>query len=395
MRLTFTSALVICLLSVGAPPIVSVAADPIVDANNQFGLKLYAQLAQQTGNIFFSPYNIWSALTLLYEGARGETEKEMRDVTGAPADPETRRTAIAAIHARLQADGAYKLSVANALWAHTEHPFLPEYVAVARQYYDAGITNLDFIRQLEPSRLTINAWVEKKTNDKIKDLFPLGALSSATRLVLTTAIYFKGQWVREFDKALTKPEPFRSSGRSNDVPMMHAPEAQFRYGEDAHVQVLELPYKGDRLSMLIVLPRGDDPRSVEKALSIQSLAAWRALLRERDVEVFLPKFTFTKSVGLNGVLGRLGMGTAFTSDADFSGLDGTRALSVGSVVHKAFVDVNEEGTEAAAATGIAMLAETVRQVPPIFRADHPFIFAIQETGTGNLLFIGRIANPIE
>ena len=216
------------------------------------------------------------------------------------------------------------------------------------------------------------------------------------RLVLTNAIYFKGDWVKQFDEKETKQEKFRiGKGDAVQVPMMRRTdeEAVFNYTETAELQILEMLYDGEELSMLILLPKNDGLESLEDSLTAENLAEWNKRLKEKRINIFIPKFTLDTKYFIKTKLSRMGMPLAFTPDADFSGMDGSKRLFIDKVIHQAYVKVNEEGTEAAAATGVSMMVETFRPAVPEFRADHPFIFIIQERVTGNILFIGRITNP--
>jgi serpin B len=368
----------------------------VVQANNQFALEVYSELKGKEENLFLSPYSISTALAMTYEGARGQTAEEIARVFHFPTDDPERRAAFAAVHNRLnEAAGDYTLRVANALWAQKDYPFLEAYLSVLQNYYAAKATNVDFMGATETARQTINAWVEERTERKIKDLFPRGTIDESTRLVLTNAIYFKGQWVTQFDRRQTRNEAFHvSPDRSVNVPMMRltGEGVEFKYAQDEDVQVLEMPYKGEKLSMLVLLPRSGGLAAFENALTLEKLEGWRAGLRKRRVDVFMPKFTFETKYVMNEVLQKMGMPTAFSGGADFSGMTGKRDLAIQHVIHQAFVDVNEEGTEAAAATGVSVGVTSVPQVP-VFRADRPFLFAIQDTGRGNLLFLGRVVNP--
>lgn len=371
----------------------------VVSANNQFALDLYSELRKGEGNVFFSPYSISTALAMTYEGARGTTADEMQSVFHFPTDSAVRRPSFAAMHNRInKADSKYKLSVANALWAQNDYKLLSEYMNVVQQYYAGRATNVDFENATEEARQTINKWVESKTNNKIKDLFPNGSLNAMTRLVLTNAAYFKGTWAKQFKKNQTQDANFRvNTAATVKVPMMQqaGEEAKFKYAETNDVQVLEMPYEGDTLSMMILLPKSDTLSSLESSLSPATINDWKSKLYKRRVDVFMPKFTFDTKYSMNETLAKMGMPTAFTDAADFSGMDGTKSLSIQNVVHQAFVDVSEEGTEAAAATGVSVGATAVAmpQPVPIFRADHPFIFAIQDDSDGNILFLGRVSNP--
>lgn len=368
----------------------------VVRANNRFALDVYSELKGDEGNLFLSPYSISTALAMTHEGARGQTAEEIARVFHFPTDDPGRRAAFAALHNRLnEAAADYTLRVANALWAQKDYRFLEAYLNVLQSYYAAKATNVDFSGATETARQTINTWVEERTERKIKDLFPQGTIDSDTRLALTNAIYFKGQWVTQFDKRQTKNEAFHvSPDRSVNVPMMRltGEGVEFKYIQDEDVQVLEMPYKGAKVSMLVLLPRSGGLAAFENGLTPEKLEGWRAGLRRQRVDAFLPKFTFETKYFMNKVLQKMGMPTAFSGGADFSGMTGTRDLAIQHVIHQAFVDVNEEGTEAAAATGVSVGRTSVPQVA-VFRADRPFLFAIQDTERGNLLFLGRVVNP--
>jgi len=373
----------------------------VVEANNQFAFEYYSHLKnRETGNIFFSPFSISSALVMTYEGAREQTAKEMQSVLHFPADDNLRRTEYLKIFNELnKKDKKYELNIANALWAQKDYQFLSDYIDTVEKYYGGKTNNLDFVKDPEGSRVTINDWVEKQTKDKIKDLIPQGVINDMTRLVLTNAIYFKGEWVKQFDKENTTDEDFRiNENDSVKVPMMQRTdeEAEFNYAENKDLQILEMPYSGEDLSMLILLPKDDDLAKVENSLSIENLAQWKKDLKKQRVEVFVPKFKFETKYLMTEDLKAMGMPTAFGLGADFSGMDGKKDLFISEVIHQAFVEVNEEGTEAAAATGVVMMLGALpgeETKIPVFRADHPFIFLIQEKNSGNILFVGRVVNP--
>jgi len=383
------------------PSSVSGNEESVVAANNRFALDLYARLAdEEDGNIFFSPFSISSALAITYEGARGTTADEIRAVFHLPNDPAVIREEFAATMAGINnGSSAYTLRTANALWAEQTYPFLPAYISTAERYYSADTTNLDFITKPEQSRITINKWVEEQTEDKIKDLLPEGSIDPLTRLVITNAIYFKGTWVKQFDEEKTTEENFRTgTGTTIRVPMMQRTDkdAVYGYAETDALQVLSMPYEtdsGKELSMLVILPRTDDLTAVE--LDAESLSDLQQNLTSRRVMVYFPKFTLETKYSLPPTLSAMGMPTAFTGAADFSGMDGTTDLFIDDVIHQAFVEVNEEGTEAAAATAVVMKLSSmpVEEPIPVFRADHPFIFLIRDDETGNILFMGRVMNP--
>lgn len=368
----------------------------VINANNQFALDLYSELKDKEDNIFFSPYSISVALAMTYEGARGQTAEEMQSVFHFPEDNSARRSSFAALYNNINNKSAeYQLSTANALWIQKDYKLLDNYTNVVQNYYGGRATNVDFAS--EDARKTINNWVEDKTNNKIKDLFPQGSLNGYTRLVLTNAIYFKGDWLKQFDEKETKQEEFRvSKDNVIQVPMMRRTDegARFNYAETEELQILEMLYEEEELSMLILLPKNDNLSSLEESLTIENLTEWKNKLKEQRVNIFIPKFTLNTKYFLKDTLSRMGMPSAFSS-ADFSGIDGTKSLFIDKVIHQAYVKVNEEGTEAAAATGVSMVTDSAE--PPIleFRADRPFIVIIQDRETENILFLGRITNPGE
>ncbi len=249
--------------------------------------------------------------------------------------------------------GGYELRVANALWGQKRYRFLDEFLETVRTNYDGQLSEVDFVKAAETARKTINTWVEKKTNNKIKNLIPKGVLNSMTRLVLTNAIYFKGNWAKQFKMDKTKDTPFTlANGRKVNVAMMNQ-TGQFNYMETESFQALELPYVDDELSMIILLPKEfDGLDEFEKTLTAENLSKWLGNLRNRKVIVSIPKFKMTSQFGLAPVLKSMGMVDAFSANADFSGMNGKRDLFISAVIHKAYVDVNEEGTEAAAATAV-------------------------------------------
>jgi len=379
-----------------AIPAVPEYTDAVASANTLFAYDLYHRLSTDEQyadqNIFFSPYSISTALALTYEGGKGTTADEIRSVFHFPANDTVRQEGYAGIIAGLNSpDAAYSLS----------YPFLPAYTGTAEQYYGAEVRNMDFINAPEASRQTINRWVEDQTEDRIKNLIPAGVIDPLTRLVITNAVYFKGTWVLQFDEEDTHPTSFRTeSGNAVTVDMMQRTDddAIYAYAETDDLQILRMPYEhenGKVLSMLVLLPKGDDITAAENALGTTALADTVSSMESEQVRVYFPKFTLETMYSLPETLGSMGMSTAFGAAADFSGMDGTHDLYISDVIHKAFVDVNEEGTEAAAATAVVMKCEAVveEEPVPVFRADHPFIFLITDDETGNLLFMGRMSDP--
>jgi serpin B len=370
----------------------------VAHAGNQFAVDLYGQLAKEQPhkNLFFSPTSISIALTMTAAGAKGQTEVEMAQalhLTGILSQAHAEYRKALERWNSAGSDGGYTLRLANRLWGQKSFPFLASYLELTRQQYGAELGLVDYIGQTEAARQAINAWVEKQTSEKIKDLLPAGVLDSTTRLVLTNAIYFKGDWASQFKKDQTHEEDFTgSSTQKVKVPLMYQYQS-FPFAEDAAVQVLELPYKGDDLSMLVVLPKAADGLpELEKSLSAKRIEDWRASLNLQKVQVYLPRFKLNSSFSMQKTLEGLGMRVPFTDDADFSGMDGQRDLYVSAVIHKALVDVTEEGTEAAAATGVVVNRAPAPR-PAIFRANHPFVFMICDRRDGSILFLGRMINP--
>jgi len=381
----------------------------VAEANNRLASDLYFALAAQpagTGNnLFFSPYSVSCALALTAEGARGKTADEIFAVSHIPRNDAIRRPGFAAMNAMLNSAGSGStLRVANALWAEKTHPFLPGYIGIARQYYAANATSLDFTGAPEASRLTINQWVEEKTNNKIQNLLSSGSITPATRLVITNAVYFNGTWVLPFDAGKTRNAEFHPSpGTMLNVKMMEdtGGKSRYWYAETRDVQYLELPYMpglGRSMTMNIILPKGSDLKPAEAILSGNNLTALQHAAGHRNVMVYFPKFRMETGYRLPDTLSGMGMPTAFREgSADFSGMDGTTNLFISDVIHKAYINVNENGTEAAAATGVVMVDSAMENPgnPPVFRADHPFIFLIQDRESGAILFMGRVINPVD
>jgi serine protease inhibitor len=382
-------------------------SESFAEGNNDFALAMYGQLRQRPGNLFFSPFSIRTALAMTHAGAKGETAAQMREALRILSPDETLHAAFAEIIQRLNtAGGKYEMAVANSLWGQDGAPLQPGFLDLIARYYSGGMNLVDFRRRAEAARLTMNRWVEEKTRQKIRELIPSGGLDADTRLVLVNAVYFKGMWVLQFRKAATRDEPFRLEGGGTvQAPLMHQHQ-YVQYLEAAGYQAVDLIYRGGDLSMLVLLPdRKDRLRDLEKALSARILHDCAARMRTREVELFLPRFKITwGTVNMRDQLAALGMPLAFTRfQADFSGINGheppdEESLFLSAVFHQAFVEVNEEGTEAAAATAVSVLPSAAlrpsRPPPvPIFRADHPFLFAIRDRKSDAILFLGRMADP--
>ncbi len=381
------------------PIVVTQDMKALAEDNNRFALDLYGRLRTGPGgNLFFSPSSVSTALAMLYAGAGGETAEQMAKVLHFRLPSEKLHSAFGDLRRswNLGASGrGYRLSVADRLWGQAGFHFLPGFLAVTREEYGAELAQVDFQGQAEDARRRINAWVEEQTQGKIRDLVPPGALDAKTRLVLTDAVYFKGIWTEPFRKESTQVAPFHvSAARKTDVPLMFRTDAYPFWAGDG-LKMLALPYgKGD-LSMLILLPDDVEGLSaLEERLTDENLSRWLSSLQTREVSVSLPRFTLTSEFQLADVLKAMGMPRAFTlGEADFSGMSREEELFVSAVIHKAFVDVNEEGTEAAAATGIGVKSVAAPEEPLVFRADHPFVFLIRDNRTGSILFLGRLMNP--
>lgn len=375
------------------------ANEKVAAMNNDFAFDLYGRLSSGAGNQFFSPTSIQTALAMAWAGARGATAEQMARTLHLDAEPDA-GSRLGAFLRGLNESGSkgdYELSVANALWGLTGYPFTPSYLAQVEKDYGGHLAELNFVTDPNGSRKTINDWVAGQTHDKIKDLLPPGSIVPATRLVLTNAIYFKGKWDQPFNKSKTRDAEFAvDSSRKVTAPFMYQ-QAKFKYAEDDHVQVLELPYGHGELAMRIFLPRNADQLgTVEHGLTPSDFAQWTNRLQREDVQVWLPRFKVETAYSLEDVLPAMGMPLAFEPGrADFSGMSSASSFFISAVIHKAYVQTDEEGTEAAAATGVTMHATAVlvRHEPKQFRADHPFLFAIVHQPSGAILFMGRLNSP--
>ncbi len=373
----------------------------LVEGNNRFALELYREIGgKEKNNLFLSPFSISSALAMAYAGARGKTEREMAKVLHFSLPQKKLHPAFGHLLTELRKgaeNGVYILKMASSLWAQKDYPLAKRFLFIVKNYYEGEFFQVDFRRKAEVVRIKINRWVEKETAGKIKELLKPRVLRRDTRLLLTNAIYFKGSWSWKFKEKDTRPSSFFTPKGRVKVAMMNQ-TGSFNYLEiKGKLQVLELPYAGNNLSMVILLPaKKNGLNSLEKSLNIKNLNLWLSGMHKRKVEVYLPKFKIQAGYGLGEVLKSLGMRTAFSKTADFSGITGKRGLFISEVVHRAYVEVNEKGTEAAAATGVVM---GITSAPPtsiaVFKADHPFVFVILHKPTGSILFMGRLTNPAE
>ncbi len=376
----------------------------LVEGNSAFAFELYQALKGEEGNLFYSPYSISLALAMTYAGARGETAQQMADTLQFILEQERLHPAFNWLDAELakRGEGAegkdgegFRLNIVNAIWGQKDYSFLSTFLDVLAENYGAGLRILDFITETEKSRLAINDWVSDQTEGRIEDLIPQGAIDALTRLVLTNAIYFNAAWEYPFDEDMTADGPFYLlDGRQVIVPMMKQTES-FSYTDGEGYQAVELRYDGGELSMVVFLPEAGKFEVFEEGLQAQQVDAIINDLKNTRVTLTMPKFEFDSEFSLKDTLAGMGMEDAFSDDADFSGMTGNRELSISDVVHKAFVAVDEAGTEAAAATAVIM-SLTAAPEPPVpveVTIDRPFIFLIRDIETGAILFIGRVMNP--
>ena len=389
--------LLVCSNVLAAGAVEDAGPKSTAKGNTAFALDLYARLRANDGNLFFSPMSIRTALGMTYAGARGGTAREMAKVLHLPEEQLRAHAELGELVHLLNEMGktkGCKLSLANSLWGQKGYTFLDEFLARLEREYNAGFALVDFKRNREAARRVINDWVAGKTEGKIQNLIQRGILDRLTRLVLTNAIYFKGDWKAPFKEGRTKDADFFvTADKKSQVPTMRQTR-RFGCAQTEELQVLELPYAGEAVSMVVLLPKKRDGLvALEKSLTPANLSGWLGALRMRRVAVYLPRFKTEAKFELNRTLASMGMPLAFGMAADFSGMDGTKALYISNVIHKAYVDVNEKGTEAAAATAVIVKRKGMPAPPMVFRADHPFLFLIRDGKTGSILFLGRVVDP--
>ncbi len=365
--------------------------------NNRFAFDLYAKLRAADGDVVFSPYSISTALAMTYAGARGETAEQMESVMHYSLGQEKLHHALGTMVDDLNdrgGRGKYELVVANRLWGERTRTFLPEFLELNKKFYGAGFELVDFKTDPEGARKKINDWCEQKTRDKIKAPVPKGVIKPITRLALANAIYFKGMWASQFDQADTKDREFHlDAANKASVPMMWQKE-EFGYWSGDGYSALELAYVGEDLSMVLLLPDEiDGLAQLEETVTAAKFNLLTQMLSKTKVDVLLPRFKIEFGQELSAALKQMGMTDAFDNSADFSGMDGTTALLIGAVIHQAMIDVNEEGTEAAAVTVVVMDLKTSMPRQIQFHADHPFMFFIRDQATGSVLFMGRVMDP--
>lgn len=376
--------------------------------NSEFALELYHEMRKSAdGNLFYSPYSISLALAMTYAGARGETEEQMAGTLHYTLPQDNLHRSFNFLDHILESraepeewseTGGFKLNIANSLWGQEGYKFLPEFTDLLGKNYGAGLRTVDFAREPDASVKKINQWVEEKTEDKIQDLLSTAdIIPELTRLILVNAIYFNASWALPFEEDLTEDDYFNlPDGDRVLVPMMRQTEYLRHRVADGYKAVM-LPYNGRDLGMLIIMPDEGEFEKFEKSFDTNIVNELQNQMSNDEVRLTMPKFAYESSFRLTDALANMGMPSAFGSQADFSGMDGTHELFIGNVIHKAVVDVDEEGTEAAAATAVVMFgaAEMAEPEPVVIRIDRPFIFLIRDFQTGTILFVGRVLNPVE
>jgi serpin B len=406
-----TLLVLLSLIVLSMPMAAPAQVESLVASNTAFALNLYTELATNSGNLFFSPYSISTCLAMIYAGARGDTEAQMAQVLGFGTNQQQFASLFGELQSELEAEqetNVLELNIANALWTQEGFPFLAAFLETATNQYQASVSQADFITQAAAVTQTINNWAAQKTENKIQNLLPPGFINASTRLVLANAIYFLGVWTEAFAETNTSTQPFYlSSTNVVEAPLMYQPAPSaghgilFNYmasddfdGQGTGFQAIELPYASNQVSMVILLPaQADGLGQLEQQLSPAFLSNVLAQMVAQPVSIYLPEFTMESAFNLSETLPAMGMPDAFTPFvANFSGMDGMMDLYLSFVLHKAWVQVSEAGTEAAAVT-IGGITTTLAGFPPTFRADHPFIFLIRDTQSGSILFLGRLANP--
>jgi serpin B len=385
-----------------SPNVSGTQLSALVSGNSSFAFDLYQQLAKNNaGNMFFSPYSISTALAMTYAGAAGDTAKQMSTalhftLPQAQLHPAFNQLAIDLASRGQNAKGtngkSFSLNIANALWGQQDYTIQPVFLNILAQNYGAGMNLLDFSNSPEPSRVTINDWVSQQTNNRINDLLPQGSIDSLTRFVLTNAIYFDAAWQDPFAKESTHNQTFNLlNGSTVTVPMMSR-DGGYSYIKGTGYQAVELPYDGDEIAMDIIMPDAGKFNTFDSSMTADKVNGIIGSLQNSFIALTMPKFSFDSSFSLKSVLSALGMPIAFDpNQADFSGITGNTDLHISDVVHKAFVAVDEEGTEAAAATGVVIGLAAMPQYS--MTVDQPFIFLIRDIKTGAILFVGRVLNP--
>lgn len=385
---------------VSAPDVAEADLTELVAGNSGFAFDLYQAIREGNGNLFYSPYSISLALAMTYAGARGDTEQQMADTLHFTLLQDRLHPAFNSLDLELASRGegaegkdgeGFRLNIVNSIWGQTGYSFLSEFLDTLAENYGAGLRLLDFVKAPDESRVVINDWVSDETEGRIEDLLPQGSISPATVLVLINAIYFNAAWEYPFEEDLTHDGPFNLlDGGQVTVPMMEQTE-YFGYAQGEGYQAVELPYDGEELSMVILLPAASRFEEFASGLNAHRVSSILKDIDSQEVHLTMPKFTYESGFRLKETLAAMGMPAAFTA-ADFSGMDGTRSLFIDDVYHKAFILVDEAGTAAAAATAV-VVARAAPTPPKEATVDRPFIFMIRDIETGAILFVGRVVNP--
>lgn len=361
-----------------------------------FANKLHPKLGKPTENLFYSPHSLHSALGMCAEGAREKTLESLATLLEVSLDPAERKSYFRSLVEEVTVSGKpYELTTANALWSQINLGFVGDFQDTIRKDYGGSFNEVNFVDDAEGAVDKINGWCNEATRGKIPTIIQKDFINKDTLLILTNAIYFLGKWKKKFEQKLTKDENFRNaSGETKKVPTMHL-GGEAVYGETKEFKALDLPYEGDDLSMLILLPEGST-EYIDNNLAAAYEAANNSLHHEETVNISLPRFKLETEYKLGKTLKELGAELAFSDYADFSGITKDEALKISEVIHKAFVKCDEEGTEAAAATAVGMMRCTSVRMPAppkVFKADHPFVFFIRNTKTNTILFAGRVTQP--
>ncbi len=396
---------ILCFFSCLLPFMISANNHPgVVDGNNKFAFKLFQQVQGGTTgtNQFYSPFSISTALAMVYAGARNETALQMSQTLNFDLSDKF-HSKYKHLLDRMKAgtEGKIKLNIANGLWAQKNFQFLDSYFGIVKSNYHSELKNVDFTDDIkrETTRKEINSWVERNTNNKIKNILSQDDLTALTRLVLVNAIYFFGDWASPFKNSSTIHDKFSLiDGTHTTVPFMNQ-HGRYNYYEDSKIKALEIPYTDNKASMVIFLPNTTDGiAALAKTFEFNYYQNILESLQNTDVRLSLPKFKIDFKLELGTTLSQMGMSLAFSPDsADFSGMTGKPNLFISKVIHKAFINVDEKGTEAAAATAVVMTMTMSPRQPEakIFDADHPFLFLIKDNTTGSILFMGKIMKPGE
>ncbi|MBN3033990.1 MAG: serpin family protein [Bacteroidales bacterium] len=391
------AALSLALQSQGQEPDQTITCSEQV---NHFGLELFREISHDSGNMVFSPLSISAAMAMVYAGSRGHTAQEISRVLHYNPEMDTFRVEYPAFLKQLGKDdfALNRFEMVHSAWPQTGYDFLPGYIDFLDASFEAEINHVDYhtTESREQAIHRINGWVDQATQGKIPQLLSPGLLSPETRLVLTNAVYFKGQWLIGFDTLFTSAGAFYCEpGKHVEVEFMFS-ESEYNYFEDYGIRGLEIPYAGREFSMIVLLP--EDPLGVDSLIRVinpEILATWQGMMMGEHINLYLPKFKVETLIKLEDIFTGMGMVLPFSDLADFSGMSSSCDLKIDKVIHRALIETDETGTEAAAATAVVMMETAIADEPPPleFRVDHPFIFLLKEKKTGVILFAGRINNP--